>query len=79
MKKFFGIVNHYRFEWNDARAALQLFNLILILAFGLQMAWVGIVIAIFGIFKDLSQHRHINDLVLHTTTAILNIYLVTLA
>jgi hypothetical protein len=78
MKKFFYINEPYRFEWNDLRALLQVVNLVLILTFGVHMAWIGLALAVFGVCKDLSQKRHINDLVLHLSSTILNIYLLTL-
>ena len=79
MKEFFGIQTRYRFEWNDTRALIAVINLVLILIFGLQVSWFGLALAVFGVFKDLSQHRHINDMVLHLSTAVLNIYLLTIA
>lgn len=79
MKEFFGIQTRYRFEWNDVRALIAVINLVLILIFGLQVSWFGLALAVFGVFKDLSQHRHINDMVLHLSTAVLNIYLLTIA
>lgn len=74
MKQFFGIVEPFHFEWNDLRAFIQLINIGLIMAFGLSVSWFGLAIAIFGVCKDLSQHRHINDVVLHLTGVILNTY-----
>lgn len=79
MKEFFGIQTRYRFEWNDVRALIAVINLVLILIFGLQVSWFGLALAVFGVFKDLSQHRHINDMVLHLSTTVLNIYLLTIA
>lgn len=74
MKKFFGITEPFRFEWNDLRALIQIINVALIMIFGLSVAWLGLAIALFGVFKDLSQHRHINDIILHLTGVILNIH-----
>jgi hypothetical protein len=42
--------------------------------FGLSVAWFGLAIALFGVIKDMSQHRHINDIVLHLTGVVLNIH-----
>lgn len=78
IKKFFGIVEKYRFEWNDARALIAVVNVVLLMVFGLSVAWFGLVIAVFGVFKDLAQHRHINDMVLHLSTVLLNCYLLSL-
>ena len=78
LKNFFSISEPFRFEWNDLRAFIQIINVALIMCFGLSVAWLGLAIAIFGICKDLSQHRHINDIVLHLTGAVLNIHFLTL-
>lgn len=74
MKKFFGITEPFHFEWNDLRAFIQVINVALIMIFGLSVAWLGLAIALFGVIKDMSQHRHINDIVLHLTGVILNIH-----
>ena len=74
IKNWFGIKVPYCFEWNDLRAFIQIINVALIMCFGLSVAWLGLAIAVFGICKDLSQHRHINDIVLHLTGAVLNIH-----
>ena len=78
VKKFFGLEPPYKLEWNDLRACIQLINVILIMIFGLSVSWFGLAIAIFGVCKDLSQHRHINDLVLHLTGVMLNIHFLVL-
>ena len=74
MKNFFSINEPFRLEWNDLRAFIQIINVALIMMFGLSVAWLGLAIAIFGVFKDMSQHRHINDIVLHLTGVVLNIH-----
>lgn len=74
IKRFFGIEMPYRFEWNDLRAGITLLNVILIMIFGLSVSWFGLAVALFGIFKDLSQHRHINDVLMHLANIILNIH-----
>lgn len=74
MKEFFGITESFRFEWNDLRAFIQILNVTLIMIFGLQVAWFGLAIALFGVIKDMSQHRHINDIVLHLSGVVLNIH-----
>lgn len=78
IKKFFGIEPPYKLEWNDLRACIQLINVVLIMIFGLSVSWFGLAIALFGVCKDLSQHRHINDLVLHLTGVMLNIHFLVL-
>ena len=74
MKKFFSINEPFRLEWNDLRAFIQIINVALIMMFGLSVAWLGLAIAVFGVFKDMNQHRHINDIVLHLTGVVLNIH-----
>ena len=74
MKEFFGITEPFRFEWNDLRAFIQVLNVILIMIFGLQVSWFGLALALFGVCKDMSQHRHINDIVMHLSGVALNIY-----
>jgi len=78
MREFFGITESYRFEWNDLRACITMLNVILIMIFGLQVSWFGLAVAVFGICKDLSQHRHINDVLMHFSSIVLNIYFLTL-
>lgn len=74
IKNFFGIETQYHFEWNDLRAGIQIINVILIMIFGLQVSWFGLAVAFFGVCKDLSQHRHINDVLMHLSGVILNSY-----
>lgn len=74
VKNFFGIEMPYRFEWNDLRAGITLLNVILIIIFGLSVSWFGLAVAIFGICKDFSQHRHINDVLMHLANIILNVH-----
>ena len=74
MREFFSIAEPFRFEWNDLRAFIQVLNVALIMAFGLSVAWFGLAIAVFGVCKDMSQHRHVNDIVLHLTGVVLNIH-----
>lgn len=74
MKEFFSITEPFRFEWNDLRAFIQVLNVILIIIFGLQVSWFGLALALFGICKDMSQHRHINDIIIHFSGIALNVY-----
>lgn len=74
IKNWFGIETAYRFEWNDVRCGITILNVILIMLFGLQVSWFGLAIAAFGVCKDLSQHRHINDVLMHLSSVALNVY-----
>ena len=68
----------YKFEWNDLRAIITLINVILVLRFGLSIAWFGLAVACLGLVKDVTIDRRINGIVMHGANAILNIYFLTL-
>lgn len=75
MKTFFNIENKYKFEWNDLRAFAMIINVIAIIIFGYAAAYAGFIIAGIGLIKDFSnKNRHINDVVLHLSNIILNLY-----
>lgn len=74
MKEFFKIETSYKFEYNDLRALITVINVILIMIFGLSIAWFGLAVALIGVIKDLKIDRHINGLVMHLATVALNIY-----
>lgn len=78
IKKFFNIATNYQFEWNDLRTVITVLNVILIMKFGLSIAWFGLAVAIFGIIKELTGNRHINCLVSYLATIALNVYFITL-
>lgn len=74
MKDFFRIEEPYRFEYNDLRAFITVINVILIMIFGLSIAWFGLAVALIGVVKDLKVDRHINGLVMHLSSVALNVY-----
>ena len=74
MKEFFRIEEPYRFEYNDLRALITVINVILIMIFGLSIAWFGLAVALIGVVKDLKVDRHINGLVMHRASVALNVY-----
>lgn len=74
MKKFFRIEENYRFEWNDLRCFITIVNVILIMMYGLSIAWFGLAVAIVGIVKDLTTDRRINGLLMHLANVALNVY-----
>lgn len=78
MKDFFRIEESYRFEYNDLRALITVINVILIMIFGLSIAWFGLAVALIGIIKDLKVDRHINGLVMHLASVALNVYFILL-
>ena len=78
IKRFFNITTPYKFEWNDLRTAITVLNVLLIMRFGLSIAWFGLLIALLGIIKELTGNRHINCLISYLATIILNLYFISL-
>lgn len=74
VKKFFGIEDTYQFEWNDLRCFVTVLNVILIMIYGLSIAWFGLAVAVVGIVKDLTSDHRINGLVMHLANVALNIF-----
>lgn len=66
----------YKFELNDLRAVITLINVILIMRFGLSIAWFGFAVATIGMVKDVVIDKKLNGLIMHTANAILNIYFI---
>lgn len=78
VKSFFRIETKYKFEWNDLRAFITTINVILIMIYGLSIAWFGLVVALVGIVKDLTTDRHINGLIMHLSNVVLNVFFLVL-
>ena len=76
MKKFFKLSTPYKFEWNDLRCLFTIINVILIIIYKLSISWIGLLISIFGIIKDLTADHRLNGLIMHTFTTILSIYFI---
>ena len=74
MKNFFKIDSAYKFEWNDLRAFVTVLNVVLIMIYGLSIAWFGLGVAIIGIIKDLTVDHRINGLIMHLANAALNVF-----
>lgn len=74
MRTFFNITEKYRFEWNDLRCLAMVLNVLLVMCFGLSISWFGLGIAIVGIVKDLTTDRHVNGLLMHVASVVLNTY-----
>lgn len=74
VKKFFGITEPYKFEYNDLRCGITLVNVILIMIFGLSVSWFGLAVALIGVIKDLKVDRRINGLLMHLSNVALNVY-----
>ena len=68
----------YQFEWNDVRAVITLINVILIMIYGLSIAWFGLAVAGLGIIKDLTEipggKFRYSSLIMHLSNAALNIF-----
>lgn len=80
MKNFFNITTPYTFDFNDIRCILTVFNVIMIITFGLSVAYIGLAIALFGTVRDFfCEERRINGTVQHLAMVILNLYFVSLA
>ena len=76
IKNFFNIDEHYQFEWNDLRAVMTVINVILIMTYGLSVAWVGLAISVIGVVRDLTKERRVSGLVMHLATVALNLYFI---
>lgn len=74
MKNFFRIESGYKFEWNDLRCFITVVNVILIMMYGLSIAWFGLGVAVIGVIKDLTTDRRINGLIMHLANVSLNVY-----
>lgn len=64
----------YKFEYNDLRAAITVVNVVLIMKYGLSIAWFGLVVAFIGMIKDVSIDKKWNGFIMHMANAILNIF-----
>lgn len=74
VKNYFQIEDGYHFEWNDLRALITVVNVILIMIFGLDIAWFGLAVAILGLVKDILVDRRINGMIMHIANIGLNIF-----
>jgi len=68
----------FQFEWNDLRCLITVVNVILIMIYGLSIAWFGLAVASLGIVKDLteipSKKFRVSSLVMHLANVALNIF-----
>ena len=62
-------------DWDTIRAFLTMLNVILIIQYGVSIAWLGLIIALFGIAKDIC-HKKLNGFIIHVSNAILNLYFI---
>lgn len=76
VKRFFKIEHKYKFEVNDLRCLLQVINVALIVFVGFNIgATFGLVVATLGLIKDLTTDRHINGIVMHLASIMLNVFI----
>ena len=78
VKRFFRIETNYKFEMNDLRAIIQIINVVLIMIYGLSIAWFGLAVAVAGLVKDFTTDRHINGIAMHSANIVLNLYFLNL-
>ena len=78
IKHFFNLTAPYKFEYNDLRAVITIVNVILIICYGLSIAWFGLAVAGIGVVKDLAVDRRINGLIMHLANVALNLYFIIL-
>lgn len=78
MRNYFNLTAPYKFEYNDLRCLVTVINVILIMIYGLSIAWFGLAVAVIGIIKDLAVDHRINGLIMHLANVALNIYFILL-
>ena len=76
MRKFFNLTAPYKFEYNDLRCLVTVINVILIMIYGLSIAWFGLAVAVIGVIKDLAVDHRINGLIMHLANVALNLYFI---
>lgn len=68
----------YHFEWNDLRAVITLVNVILLMIYGLSIAWFGLAVASLGIIKDLTEipggKFRYSSMIMHLSNVALNVF-----
>lgn len=70
------MLKNYRFEWNDIRALITVVNVILIMMYGLSIAWFGLAVASFGLVKDITIDKKVNSVIMHSANVALNIFFI---
>ena len=78
MRNYFNLTAPYKFEYNDLRCLVTVVNIILIMIYGLSIAWFGLAVAVIGVIKDLAVDHRINGLIMHLANVALNIYFILL-
>ena len=69
----------YKFEWNDLRCLITVINVILIMKFGLSIAWFGLATAFIGLIKDYTdahKKQRYSGKIMHLATMVLNCFFI---
>lgn len=65
----------YKFEWNDLRAITTVINVMLIMIYGLSIAWFGLALGVLGVIKDCTEKEfRWNSLIMHLANVVLNVF-----
>lgn len=68
-------MNKYKFEWNDLRAITTVINVMLIMIYGLSIAWFGLALGVLGVIKDCTEKEfRWNSLIMHLANVVLNVF-----
>ena len=65
----------YKFEINDLRCILTLLNIFLILKFDIRWGILGVLLAGFGVVKDLTTDKRISSIIMHSANLIFYVLL----
>jgi len=74
----------YRFELGDLRAFISVLNVMLIMKYGLTVAWFGLAVGVLGLAIDFIKHYkksndfRVNSAVIHIANIVLNVYFMTI-
>lgn len=79
MKHYFGLDKKYVFDWNDLAAFFTVINVILVMTYGLSIAWFGLALAVVGLVKVLLVDHKINLLIMKIALIIMNAYFIGLS
>ena len=79
MKHYFGLEKKYEFDWNDLSAFFTVLNVILVMTYGLSIAWFGLALAVVGLVKVLLVDHKINLLIMKIALIIMNAYFIGLS
>lgn len=67
-------MKNFKLEFNDVRALITVINVILIMIYGLSIAWFGLAVASIGLIKDIVIDKKVNGMVMHFANMVLNTF-----